>query len=1493
MPRLALPSVGTYIETSATVYSQLLVAPTNRSSGLARDRLYYNNMGPGIKGYLDGRSNIAQVSLPTTTGQLAKAFEVVKSLTNNFLIGQLQKPFEIIKATLSRIDVAKLNSAAIVRGENNRFNPSIISKFKPPIGQVFVVRPTVTQLQKAFEVVKGSLLKIDVAKLNAMNVVRGDRTRILAYQVEKQKVPATNVGLFRLPLVTGQLSKAFEIVRADQSVIKVDKVSSVAVLKAEPSKLRTDKLNTVNVIRAIPSIIRISNIEKIKRPIEGPTFSLAPNILFPTPFQNTPNPGDFKFGVTAQTPRSITTSTTSLLQWYLEYGSQSDLLTTATSTTTNLTVKTFYFTPSAYTPYSVGSSIKVSNTNGSAYTATVLATDFRSVTIAMPAVEFPSGYTFGISRPESTTLSFGQATFTTPGATTWTCPPGVFSISLVAVGGGGGGGYGQVGIGGGGGALVWVNDIPVIPGRVYNLNVGAGGVIATNGGDSWFNNSNYIKAGGGGGGAGGSNNIALASSAGGIPVNNSGAPGGGGSGGFAHAGSTPGATYSGGGGGGAGGYSTLFTNRGGDGSYPTGGVGGNFGSASGPLPAGSGGGGGGASALWQNGRAGGAGGGVGLLGIGADGVGFTDNAGTGGTGGSGGGSGGSYLAPTGGLYGGGGGGGTTNSTGPGFTPGLGGAGAVRIIWSTGRSFPSTFTADLPTTTGTTTPATIGTDIGTFIESSATVYSQLLVAPTNRGSGLARDRLYYNNMSPGIQGYLAERSNVAQVSLSTSTGQLTKAFEIVKGSLLKIDVAKLNAAAIVRGDRTRILAYQVEKQKVPATGVGLFRLPLVTGQLSKAFEVVKDTRTTLVYSQLSKAFEIVRADQSVIKVDKLTTANVLRGIKTVSTSVSIVTQVKMPVTRYVFSIANSVTNQVAKLTSAAIVRDTQSKLTYSQLQKAFETIRSVNVNAIAGNIFKVKQPLSPPFVFSIAGTYTNQVAKLTAAAVVREARVRLTVDKLTTTNVLRGIKTVSTSVSIITQVKMPVTRYVFSMANTYTNQVAKLTAASVLREARSISTVTNRLESTINTTTFIYTQSTVAPAGSPKTSREALYYFYLAPDYRADHYQRLTNYPTVGVYNTPVQSGRVNAVNVLKGVTNNIQVARLKAINVLRDANTRIDIFGRLERRILLEANRITFLYTAASTSTTNISRLEQFDVGSYPGDFKLQIVGQNADYDNNLISWYLNDNDVLTPSVKSTSTTRTVYFNQALYTPFSVGTRIKLTSSGSNSILYYATVTSVTSNSVSFVKPSIDISIFNTYIEGGSSVYPRSFVSPTTAPKNARENLYFFELAPAIRDANKYQNTLVNRATAQAVSAYTVTNRLESTINTSTFIYAQSLVNPAYPTFPQSSREVLYYFYLAPSLRADYWQRLTNRITIGPEQQRLSQGLLSPLKVGKDSIQDFRLPPIQGNLSKAFEIVKDVFNTFKLPYAYVIRLKTGDGKNGQLGVQDPTFRKKAPIQFWN
>lgn len=263
-----------------------------------------------------------------------------------------------------------------------------------------------------------------------------------------------------------------------------------------------------------------------------------------------------------------------------------------------------------------------------------------------------------------TAQAAGQRTFSTPGSYSWTVPAGVTSVSVVAVGGGGGGASGN---GGGGGGLGWKNAIPVTPGQSIPVVVGAGGSNNTNGGVSYFGSASLVAGFGG-----------VAGGAGGIFVGDGGGNGG--------AGGTPSGLFYEGGAGGAGGY----TGNGGRGGYnATTGLAGQDGT-------GGGGGGGGAFArdygIYIGQRPSG-GGGVGLLGRGASGAGAVgaDFETVGGRGGSGGGNGtwGTEGAPNlaeanrrpanGGSYGGGGTAAGAN--------GVGGGGAVRIIWGEGRSFP--------------------------------------------------------------------------------------------------------------------------------------------------------------------------------------------------------------------------------------------------------------------------------------------------------------------------------------------------------------------------------------------------------------------------------------------------------------------------------------------------------------------------------------------------------------------------------------------------------------------------------------------------------------------------------------------------------------------------------------------------------------------------------------------------------------------------------------
>lgn len=314
------------------------------------------------------------------------------------------------------------------------------------------------------------------------------------------------------------------------------------------------------------------------------------------------------------------------------------------------------------------------------YTFTVTATN--GIYVAVKA--FTWTYYLGLIQ--------GQNLYNSSGTYSWTAPTSVTSVSVVAIGGGGAGQDNWANPAGGGAGLGWKNNITVVPGTAYTVVVGGRGISTSSsgatqlkGGDSYFISLATVS------GYGGGNNSGSGSYATGPNVRgNTG-------GGYVGDGGGPGgqANSSWSGGGGAGGYS----GRGGDvnetWNYPT--VRGAYGGSSYSSTYGTG-----------------SGGGTGVLGetsYPSSGnafynpfTGYTNvsSYGSGGTGFSGGGNGmygenpfsGSGQSSDniqGGDYGGGGGGPGTSWP---SSSGNGGLGAVRIIWGSGRAFPSTNTADV-------------------------------------------------------------------------------------------------------------------------------------------------------------------------------------------------------------------------------------------------------------------------------------------------------------------------------------------------------------------------------------------------------------------------------------------------------------------------------------------------------------------------------------------------------------------------------------------------------------------------------------------------------------------------------------------------------------------------------------------------------------------------------------------------------------------------------
>ena len=359
--------------------------------------------------------------------------------------------------------------------------------------------------------------------------------------------------------------------------------------------------------------------------------------------------------------------------------------TIGTATATNTGNVSIPFTAPAYTGYPANAI--------TSYTATsspgcVTSSGASSPIVFTTGLSMGTSYTFSVRARNAAGLGLassvsnsvtpvvqGQQAYTTAGSYTWVAPASVTSVSVVAVGGGGAGGGNCTsgancigGAGGGGGGLRYRNNYTVTPGASYAVVVGAGGTsvdaqsqIGYSGNNSSFNGVVVVANGGTGGGKGQTGAPAGGCGSGACTAGGSGGSGGGGP-----------TNSNGTGGGGAGGYS---------GSGGTG-----MDRSSTGRTNGSGGGGAGGQTSPVSG-----GGGVGILGQGTSGTGVS-------AGGSGGANGVTAInanpaRPNGGAYGGGGGGKFSSSSLP--NGGLGGVGAVRIIWpGTTRTFPSTNTGDV-------------------------------------------------------------------------------------------------------------------------------------------------------------------------------------------------------------------------------------------------------------------------------------------------------------------------------------------------------------------------------------------------------------------------------------------------------------------------------------------------------------------------------------------------------------------------------------------------------------------------------------------------------------------------------------------------------------------------------------------------------------------------------------------------------------------------------
>jgi hypothetical protein len=371
----------------------------------------------------------------------------------------------------------------------------------------------------------------------------------------------------------------------------------------------------------------------------------------------------------------------------------------------------------------------------------------------------------------------------------------------------------------------------------------------------------------------------------------------------------------------------------------------------------------------------------------------------------------------------------------------------------------------------------------------------------------------------------------------------------------------------------------------------------------------------------------------------------------------------------------------------------------------------------------------------------------------------------------------------------------------------------------LSTATNRLESTVNTTTFVYTQTSVTTTLAPISARERLYYAQLAAG----------KYGITVTYNGRPLSGGLNvpATDALQQRTRDNRFYGIAPIEVNRNLEffNDVNLTGEISFPVRYQ------LPTVLTTSNSIAVYIYDYDILTY------------STYQNPLRKLVLSYNSVTAPSTTSTNT-RSI--------PFAVGSTVKIYSKKLGYIntftvleSNYDTITVSNISSIPLLGDTDDLTI-----TGLPSVYPIASVSTNTAPTTARENLYYFNLSPGLRsgknltvgeasrisNAAKLTSSLVVKALPNNLSA-SVTSRVpiklksdtisltankltqatklktdssiirssnleliyfvdyfsSSTVTTSTFVVPTASIQ--INRDPQNPREALYYALMGPGIK--------------------------------------------------------------------------------------------------
>jgi hypothetical protein len=229
---------------------------------------------------------------------------LLKGVRTDSTATQLQKQIEIVRGqrndTLLTV-TAKLTSDTVLKDTSSRLAPTVVSKYKTSYRstQVFTVAPTVTQLQKQFEVIRDLSNNFTNGTLQkSFEVVRGLRTDALFNTAKTQAVQVIRDIPNKLNIIPKtQTVNAVRGAGADTALTQVAKTAAVQRIYGVRNENNLPVTTYLTPPRA--SLVDIKFLLSVGSAFQPPVVTARTAQVFFTPTPSSLNKyltGDFKRG---------------------------------------------------------------------------------------------------------------------------------------------------------------------------------------------------------------------------------------------------------------------------------------------------------------------------------------------------------------------------------------------------------------------------------------------------------------------------------------------------------------------------------------------------------------------------------------------------------------------------------------------------------------------------------------------------------------------------------------------------------------------------------------------------------------------------------------------------------------------------------------------------------------------------------------------------------------------------------------------------------------------------------------------------------------------------------------------------------------------------------------------------------------------------------------------------------------------------------------------